>query len=275
MPKLDGFEVLELLDPGVAVVFVTAYDSHALRAFEVHAVDYVLKPFRAERLREALARARERVGQRPEPALLAHAARRAGEHAQRVVVRDGSRIHLIPVARLDYAQAQDDYVALRSEGKTYLKTQTLGSLAASLDRAEGGRHRAADPNRRLLGDAARRNHLLEPPALARGDCACAGGFDHGDEVAWDDEERAPHAEHAHERPLLVQLVLDVRGRDIDGACPHGEEDGGRVGRVERDQAPCGLERGAGRGGRYEPMAEHEPHPPLLGSDALHAALVPP
>jgi two-component system LytT family response regulator len=135
MPKLDGFEVLELLDPGIAVVFVTAYDSHALRAFEVHAVDYVLKPFRAERLREALARARERVGQRPEPAVLAHAARREGEYAQRVVVRDASRIHLIPVARLDYAQAQDDYVALRSEGKTYLKTQTLGSLAASLDPA--------------------------------------------------------------------------------------------------------------------------------------------
>lgn len=135
MPKLDGFEVLELLDPGIAVVFVTAYDSHALRAFEVHAVDYVLKPFRAERLREALARARARVGQRPEPAVLAHAARREGEYAHRVVVRDGSRIHLIPVAKLDYAQAQDDYVALRSEGKTYLKTQTLGSLAASLDPA--------------------------------------------------------------------------------------------------------------------------------------------
>jgi two-component system LytT family response regulator len=133
MPKLDGFEVLELLDPGIAVVFVTAYDSHALRAFEVHAVDYVLKPFRAERLREALARARARVGQRPEPAVLAHAARREGEYAQRVVVRDGSRIHLIPIAKLDYAQAQDDYVALHSDGKTYLKTQTLGSLAASLD----------------------------------------------------------------------------------------------------------------------------------------------
>ena len=133
MPKLDGFEVLELLDPSIAVVFVTAYDSHALRAFEVHAVDYVLKPYRAERLREALARARTRVGQRPDPAVLARDARPAGEHARRVVVRDGGRIHVIPVERLDYAQAQDDYVALRTEGKTYLKTQTLGSLEASLD----------------------------------------------------------------------------------------------------------------------------------------------
>jgi two-component system LytT family response regulator len=135
MPKLDGFEVLELLDPAIAVVFVTAYDSHALRAFEVHAVDYVLKPYRAERLREALERARARVGarERPDPAALARSARPAGEYARRVVVKDGGRIQVIPVDRLDYAQAQDDYVALRSEGKTYLKTQTLGSLEASLD----------------------------------------------------------------------------------------------------------------------------------------------
>jgi two-component system LytT family response regulator len=133
MPKLDGFEVLELLDPSIAVVFVTAYDRHALRAFDVHAVDYVLKPYRAERLREALSRARDRVGSRPDPALLARAARPTGEYARRVVVRDGGKIHVIPVERLDYAQAQDDYVALHAEGRTYLKTQTLGSLEANLD----------------------------------------------------------------------------------------------------------------------------------------------
>jgi two-component system LytT family response regulator len=133
MPKLDGFEVLELLDPQVAVVFVTAYDTHALRAFEVHAVDYVLKPYRAERLREALARARSRVGPRPEAALLARAARPPGQYAQRVVVKDGAHIHVIPLDRLDYAQAQDDYVALRTEGKTLLKSQTLGGLESSLD----------------------------------------------------------------------------------------------------------------------------------------------
>jgi two-component system, LytTR family, response regulator len=133
MPKLDGFEVLELLDPQVAVVFVTAYDSHALRAFEVHAVDYVLKPYRVERLREALSRARARVGDRPDPALLARAARLPGQYAHRVVVKDGAHIHVIPVERLDYAQAQDDYVALRTESKTLLKAQTLAGLEASLD----------------------------------------------------------------------------------------------------------------------------------------------
>jgi len=135
MPKLDGFEVLELLDPSIAVVFVTAYDRHALRAFEVHAVDYVLKPYRAERLREALSRARARVGQRPDATLLANAARPPGQYAHRVVVKDGAHIQVIPVERLDYAQAQDDYVALYTEGKTFLKTQTLGGLEASLDPA--------------------------------------------------------------------------------------------------------------------------------------------
>lgn len=135
MPKLDGFEVMELLDPQVAVVFVTAYDSHALRAFEVHAVDYVLKPYRAARLREALARAQARLGARPDPVDLARAARGPGHYAQRVVVKDGGQIHVIPVDRLDYAQAQDDYVALRSDGKTLLKAQTLARLEATLDPA--------------------------------------------------------------------------------------------------------------------------------------------
>jgi two-component system LytT family response regulator len=133
MPKLDGFEVLELLDPEIAVVFVTAYDSHALRAFDVHAVDYVLKPYRAERLREALSRARTRVGSRPDATVLARAARPAGHYGRRVVVKDGAHIHVIPVERLDYAQAQDDYVALHTEGKTFLKAQTLSGLEASLD----------------------------------------------------------------------------------------------------------------------------------------------
>ena len=135
MPKLDGFEVLELIDPSIAVVFVTAYDSYALRAFEVHAVDTVLKPFRRERLREALEAARARMAPRPEGALLAQAARKAGEYARRIVVKDANRIHMIAVESLDYAQAQDDYVALHSEGKAFLKTQTMAALEATLDPA--------------------------------------------------------------------------------------------------------------------------------------------
>jgi two-component system LytT family response regulator len=135
MPKLDGFEVLELIGDQVAVVFVTAYDEHALRAFEVNAVDYVLKPFRAERFEAALERAKQRIGktQLTSPEKLSAAAREPGQYAERIVVKDGTRVQIIPVAKLDYAEAQDDYVSLASGGKKFLKQQTISSLEASLN----------------------------------------------------------------------------------------------------------------------------------------------
>jgi len=134
MPKLDGFEVLELIGAGTAVIFVTAYDAYAMRAFDVHAVDYLLKPFSAERFDAALKRARQRIGQKmPEPAELAAAARPPSQYLERIVIKDGTRVHIIPVAKLDYVEAQDDYLSLYSAGKSYLKQQTLGSLEAALD----------------------------------------------------------------------------------------------------------------------------------------------
>jgi two-component system LytT family response regulator len=135
MPELDGFEVLELIDPEIAVVFVTAYDSYALKAFDVHAVDYVLKPFREDRLVAALDRARERTrqGRKTNAAQVAAAARPTGTFASRIVVKDGTRVHVIPAEKLDLVEAQDDYVLLKSEGKSFLKQQTIGGLAASLD----------------------------------------------------------------------------------------------------------------------------------------------
>ena len=118
MPKLDGFEVLELIGPDIAVVFLTAYDQYALRAFEVHAVDYLLKPFDATRFDAALERAKERLGTKmPPPVDLAAAAREPSEYLERIVVRDGPKVDIIPCDRLDYAEAQDDYVLLRSQGK--------------------------------------------------------------------------------------------------------------------------------------------------------------
>jgi two-component system LytT family response regulator len=135
MPKLDGFEVLELIGPDIAVVFVTAYDEHALRAFEVHAVDYLLKPVGAERFESALERARLRVGTvaTPEATDLAATARAPGNYAERLVVKDGTKVQIIPVAKLDYVEAQDDYVALASQGKKHLKQQTISSVEAMLD----------------------------------------------------------------------------------------------------------------------------------------------
>jgi two-component system LytT family response regulator len=137
MPKLDGFEVLDLVGRDVAVVFTTAYDQYALRAFEVHAVDYLLKPISAERLSEALARVRDRLGRgerAASPGAMAAAKPREG-YAHRVLVRDGPRVHVIPVDKIDYVQAQDDYVCFRSEGKDYLKEQTLAETETSLNPA--------------------------------------------------------------------------------------------------------------------------------------------
>lgn len=138
MPKLDGFEVLELVGGNVAVVFVTAYDEFALRAFDVHAVDYLVKPFSLERLSAAIERARERFGRGEQPPVkaLASAARPDRGFAVRVLVRDGSRVHVIPVQKIDYVHAQDDYVSFASEGKQYLKDQTLGDVETSLDPAK-------------------------------------------------------------------------------------------------------------------------------------------
>lgn len=134
MPKLTGFDVLELIGTEPMVVFVTAYDQYAMRAFDVHAVDYLLKPIGRERFEAALARAKERLGEKmPAAQELAAAARPPQQFLERVMVKDGTRVTLIPVPRLDYIEAQDDYVALASQGKKHLKQQTIAGLEASLD----------------------------------------------------------------------------------------------------------------------------------------------
>jgi two-component system, LytTR family, response regulator len=143
MPKLDGFEVLELLGREVPVVFITAYDQYALRAFDVHAVDYLLKPFSEDRFAEALERTRERLRSRSSQgaegsldvdALVAQARPRQGP-LERVLIRDGAQVHVIPVDRLDYVEAQDDYVAFKADGRQYLKDQTMAKVEELLDPA--------------------------------------------------------------------------------------------------------------------------------------------
>jgi two-component system, LytTR family, response regulator len=134
MPKLDGFEVLELIGRDAAgVVFTTAYDEYALRAFEVHAVDYLLKPFGPERFAEALQLARSRIAQRqPIPARELLETHREGAAIDRLLIRDRSHVHVIPVDQIDYIEAQDDYVSIRAGGRSYLKEQTLGELEQQL-----------------------------------------------------------------------------------------------------------------------------------------------
>ena len=134
MPKLDGFEVLDLIGADTTgVVFTTAHDDYALRAFEVHAVDYLLKPFGPERFAESLRLARSRIAQRqPIPARELLEAHREGSAIDRILIRDRSQVHVIPVEQIDYVEAQDDYVSIRAAGRSYLKEQTLGELEGQL-----------------------------------------------------------------------------------------------------------------------------------------------
>lgn len=140
MPKLDGFEVLELLGAAApAVVFTTAYDEYALRAFEVHAVDYLRKPVTQQRLAEALERVRRSPARLPgrEPAAanlgreLGKTARRG--HLERILVRDGAQIHVLPCEKLDYVEAQDDEIVLVSGKERWRKAERLGDLETALD----------------------------------------------------------------------------------------------------------------------------------------------
>ncbi|MES2757205.1 MAG: LytTR family transcriptional regulator DNA-binding domain-containing protein [Pseudomonadota bacterium] len=135
MPKLNGFEVLELAGAATRYIFVTAYEQYAIKAFEVHAVDYLLKPFSQQRFDVALAHAR---GPAAAPALegvLQEAAKRNGP-LERVLIRDGARVHVIAAADIDFIEAQDDYVQISAGGKAWLKNQRLAELEAQLD---GGR----------------------------------------------------------------------------------------------------------------------------------------
>jgi len=132
MPKLNGLEVLELTERTTGVIFTTAYDQYALKAFDLHAVDYLLKPFSQTRFDEAIERARKLLDVTPVniPELI------ADTKLERIVVRDRGQIHIIPLAEIEYIEAQDDYISIHWNGKSILKTQSLSALDAQLDSQE-------------------------------------------------------------------------------------------------------------------------------------------
>jgi len=130
MPKLSGLEVLELTGRTTGVIFTTAYDQYALKAFDLHAVDYLLKPFSQARFDEAIVRARQLLDVAPVniPDLI------ADTRLERIVVRDRGQIHIIPLAEIEYIEAQDDYISIHWNGKSILKTRSLSSVESQLDK---------------------------------------------------------------------------------------------------------------------------------------------
>ena len=137
LPVANGFEVIDAVgaDEMPDVVFVTAYDHYAVRAFEVHALDYLLKPVEVERLSTALERARERLrAPRPHGAALGRALdeMRGLPVLSRIAVRQGHRILFVDIADIDYVQAEGNYVRVRTRGASHLLRDTLGALEARL-----------------------------------------------------------------------------------------------------------------------------------------------
>jgi two-component system, LytTR family, response regulator len=136
MPKINGFEMLELLEQPPAVIFTTAFDEYAMKAFEAHAIDYLLKPFSKERFDKALQKWSQQRGQPEEknnPQVLLNEEVRQPEERSRVVVKEGGNIRIIPVHEIQYIEAYDDYVKIFTQKEMFLKKKTMNFYEQSLD----------------------------------------------------------------------------------------------------------------------------------------------
>ena len=135
MPKITGFEMLELVDEKPNIIFITAYDQFAIKAFEHNAIDYLLKPFSPARFAEAVEKAQQRV-EKDAPAAkvekLLQDVRDNHEELQRIVVKNGPKIDLIPINEIRYIQAEDDYVMIYSTKGRFLKKITMNYLEEHL-----------------------------------------------------------------------------------------------------------------------------------------------
>jgi two-component system, LytTR family, response regulator len=137
MPKLTGFEMLEVLENPPVIIFTTAYDQYALKAFEVNATDYLLKPFSEERFNEAVQKAIKLLGNKNEVVKnledLSKTLENKEEFLERVVVKNGQKISIIPAGDIKYIEAQDDYTMLYTDKGNFLKQKTMKYFEGSLD----------------------------------------------------------------------------------------------------------------------------------------------
>ncbi|MGY3215491.1 LytR/AlgR family response regulator transcription factor [Mucilaginibacter sp. HD30] len=137
MPKINGFEMLELVDDAPAIIFTTAFDEYAIKAFEAHAVDYLLKPFSKERFAKAIEKylgQASAIGTVPKQTenLLETASHSPQQH-ERIVVKTGTKVKIIPVADVQYLQADDDYVSVFTHEGSFLKNKTMSFFEQTLD----------------------------------------------------------------------------------------------------------------------------------------------
>jgi two-component system LytT family response regulator len=135
MPKINGFEMLELIEQPPAVVFTTAFDEYAIRAFESHAVDYLLKPFSRDRFDKAIEKWLDRESSITAPATqaLLDEAAQSPQQNQRIVVKTGNKIKIIPIDEVHYLEAADDYVKIHTREGAFLKNKTMSHFEKVLN----------------------------------------------------------------------------------------------------------------------------------------------
>jgi two-component system LytT family response regulator len=134
MPRVNGFEMLELLDSPPSVIFTTAFDEYALKAFEAHAVDYLLKPLTRERFDKAMQKWLQQAAAKQQPQVqnLLHEKVYDG-YQHRIVVKDNGMIRIIPAQDIHYIEASDDYIKIFTKNGSFLKKSTLSQVEQSLD----------------------------------------------------------------------------------------------------------------------------------------------
>jgi two-component system LytT family response regulator len=125
MPKINGFEMLELIENRPKVIFTTAYEEFAIKAFEAHAVDYLLKPFDKERFDKAIQKLLQTASKPSQTGALLETAALSPFQSNRIVVKDGGKIKIIPIAHIQYLEAADDYVKIFANDGSFLKKKTM------------------------------------------------------------------------------------------------------------------------------------------------------
>jgi len=151
MPKINGFEMLELIDNPPQVIFTTAFEEYAIKAFETHAVDYLLKPFSKERFDKAIQKARLQKQTVQQTQEVLESASQSPAQSSRIVVKDGGNIKIIPINQVQYLEAADDYVKIHTTGGSFLKKKTMQYFEDNLQKQQFIRiHRSYIINSQLI-----------------------------------------------------------------------------------------------------------------------------
>jgi len=136
MPKLNGFDVVDLLaDDAPYIIFVTAFDEYAIKAFDANALDYLLKPVNMERLKITISRLEERIATETKPKYqnILKDANLKNLPLQRILVKENTKVHVLPVDQISHFESQDDYILIHSGDKSYLKNEHISKLETELD----------------------------------------------------------------------------------------------------------------------------------------------